>query len=229
VPEAQRSFSPAMFTFLKELREHNDREWFQAHKARYLESVQEPALEFIRNFEAPLRKISPHFRADARPVGGSLFRIYRDTRFARDKSPYKTHVGIHFRHESAENPHAPGFYLHLEPGDSFVAMGTWRPDTEGAKRIRAAIAADPAKWKRAVGGKFDATYRLGGDSLKRPPPGFDPDHPLIEDIKRKDFIAMAPLAQRTVTSADFLDEFTAVCRTGAPLVRFLCGALGVPY
>ena len=223
------SFSPAMFTFLRELREHNDREWFNANKQRYTDTVRDPALEFIRSFETHLKKISPHFNADARPVGGSLFRIYRDTRFSHDKTPYKTHVGIHFRHEVAQTAHAPGFYLHLEPGDSFVGVGIWRPDTDGAKQIRAAIAADPAGWKKAVGGRFGKTYRLTGDSLKRPPAGIEPEHPLIDDIKRKDFVGMAPLTQRAVTSEDFTEEFAGLCRTGAPLMRFLCGSLGVEF
>ena len=218
-----------MFTFLRELREHNDREWFQANKSRYIDDVQEPALEFIRSFGKELRKISPHFRAEAKPVGGSLFRIYRDTRFSHDKTPYKTHVGIHFRHESAKDAHAPVYYLHLEPGDCFLGVGIWRPDTATAKRIRAAIAADPAGWKRAVGGKFAAAYRLGGDSLKRPPAGIDPDHPLIDDIKRKDFIGMTELAQRTVTAPGFAGDFAGLCRAGSPFMRFLCGALGVPF
>ena len=223
----ERSFSPAMFTVLRELRAHNDREWFNANKQRYLDTVRDPALEFIRDFEAHLTKISPHFRADARPVGGSLFRIYRDTRFSHDKTPYKTHVGIHFRHESAASAHAPGFYLHLEPGDSFIGLGHWRPDTDAAKRIRAAIANDSKGWKRSTGGKFAKTFQLTGDSLKRPPAGIDPEHPLIDDIKRKDFVGMAELSQRSVTSEDFTREFAGLCRDGAPFVRFLCGALGM--
>jgi uncharacterized protein (TIGR02453 family) len=229
VSHDQPSFRPALFTFLRELREHNDREWFQANKSRYTDTIQEPALEFIRSFGPELRKISPHFRAEAKPVGGSLFRIYRDTRFSHDKTPYKTHVGIHFRHVSAKDAHAPVYYLHLEPGDCFLGVGIWRPDTATAKRIRAAIAADAAEWKRAVGGRFGATYELRGDSLKRPPAGIDPDHPLIDDIKRKDFIGMTELAQRTVTAPDFVREFAGLCRAGSPLMRFLCGAVGVPF
>ena len=225
-----RSFSPDLFKFLRELREHNDREWFKANKARYLAQVQEPALEFVRAFAGELRRISPHYVADDRPVGGSLFRIYRDTRFSPDKTPYKTHVGIHFHHETAgRDVHAPVFYLHLEPGDSFVGVGMWRPETDKAKRIRTAIAADSAAWRRATGGKFAATYRWGGESLKRPPTGFDADHPLIDDLKRKDFIGMAPLSQRSITSPGFVKDFATVCRTGVPLVRFLCEAQGVAF
>ena len=222
-------FRPATFAFLRDLRGHNDREWFQANKPRYQQEVLEPALEFIRAFAPELKKVSPRFQAVAKPVGGSLFRIYRDTRFSHDKTPYKTHVGIHFRHEDAKDAHAPVFYLHLEPGDCFVGVGIWRPDTATARTIRQAIVAKPHVWKRAVGGKFPATYQLSSESYKRPPAGIDPEHELIGDLKRKSFIGMAPLTQRSVTSAGFVDEFAQMCRGGAPLVRVLCEALGVPF
>jgi uncharacterized protein (TIGR02453 family) len=220
---------PATFAFLRDLRAHNDREWFQANKARYTNDVLEPALEFIRAFAPELRKISPRFQAIDRAVGGSLFRIYRDTRFSHDKTPYKTHVGIHFRHESAKDAHAPVFYLHLEPGDCFVGAGMWRPETAAARRIRGAIVAKPHAWKRAVGGEFANTFQLSGESYRRPPAGVDPDHPLIDDLKRKSFIGVAELSQRSVTSPGFVDDFAAMCRDGAPLVRFLCEALGVKF
>jgi uncharacterized protein (TIGR02453 family) len=223
------TFRPATFAFLRDLRAHNDREWFQANKARYTRDVLEPALEFIRDFAPELRKISPHFQAVAKPVGGSLFRIYRDTRFSHDKTPYKTHVGIHFRHESSKDAHVPVFYLHLEPGDSFVGTGIWRPETAVARQIRQAIVAKPHAWKRAVGGKFASTYQFTGELYKRPPAGVDPEHPLIGDLKRKSFVGMAPLTQRSVTSADFIGEFAEMCRAGAPLLRFLCDAVGARF
>lgn len=227
---AERAFSSALFGFLRELRENNDRAWFSANRARYQDVVQEPALEFIQRFAPELRRISPHFRADPRPVGGSLFRIHRDVRFSKDKSPYKTSVGIHFRHAAARDAHAPGFYLHLEPGESFVGVGIWRPDSAAARKVREAIGADPKRWRAATRGKaFAGAFRFGGESLKRPPAGFDPDHPLIDDLKRKDFIAMAPLSQRAVTSERFLGEFSSLCGTGSPFVRLLCEALDVPF
>ena len=226
---AARSFSPALFAFLKELRDNNTREWFADNKARYQHDVQEPALEFIAAFEAPLGKISPNFRADARPSGGSLFRIHRDVRFSKDKTPYKTQVGIHFRHRSAGDAHAPGFYLHLEPGGVFAAAGMWRPDTPSQRSIRNAIAGDARAWKRAIGPPFSKTYGLIGDSLKRPPPGYPSDHPLIEDLKRKDFVGEAHLSERDVTSAGFLGRYARLCRDAVPLLRFLCKAVGVPF
>ena len=147
---SQAVFGPELFLFLRDLRANNDREWFAANRDRYEEQLLEPALAFIDSFASRLAKISPHFRADARPSGGSLFRIYRDTRFSKDKSPYKTNVGIHFRHERAKDAYAPGYYLHIGPGEAFAGGGIWHPDTAGATRIRGAIVADPKGWTRAT-------------------------------------------------------------------------------
>jgi uncharacterized protein (TIGR02453 family) len=224
------SFGPELFTFLEELRANNDREWFAANKTRYEQHLLEPALDFVEEFAPHLAKISPHFRADARPTGGSLFRIYRDTRFSKDKSPYKTSVGIHFRHERAKDVHAPGFYLHLAPGELFAGGGMWHPDTASAARIRESIAADPVGWRKATrSGAFAKTLELGGDSLKRPPAGFDADHPLIDDLKRKDFFGWARLGEDDVLAPGFVDEYARICRAAAPLQRFLCEALALPY
>lgn len=226
----QQSFTPALFGFLRDLKKHNDREWFQSNKARYEAAVREPALAFIADFEPYLRAISRHLLADPRPVGGSLFRIHRDVRFSKDKTPYKTSVGIQFRHELAKDAHAPGLYLHLEPGSVFAAGGIWHPDAETLARIREAIVADPAAWKRAVGGKaFKEGYRLAGNSLKRAPAGYDVDHPLIDDLRRKDFIAVTDLDEAAVYCRGFLADFAGVCKPITPLLRFLCGAVDAPF
>jgi uncharacterized protein (TIGR02453 family) len=226
---AKRSFSPELFTFMRELREHNERDWFAENKARYQEQVLEPAIEFVADFAPHLRAISTNYRADAKPVGGSVFRIYRDVRFSKDKTPYKTHVGIHFRHRSSGDVHAPGFYLHLEPDAPFAAAGIWHPDGATLARIRAAVAADPRGWGRAKGRPFADTYGLTGDSAKRPPPGYPPEHRLIEDLKRKDFIGETHLTERAVTAAGFLDRYAELCRTAAPYLRFLGRAVGAPF
>ena len=223
-------YSPAVFRFLEELARNNDREWFAANRARYEEDVKGPSLRFISDFGPRLREISERFRADPRPVGGSLFRIHRDVRFSRDKSPYKTHVGLHFRHERAKDVHAPGFYLHLEPEGSFAGAGIWRPASGTLRKIRETIVEDPEAWKRASrDGRLRERFRLGGDSLVRGPRGFDPRHPLMEDLKRKDFIVSAPLAAKQVTSPNFLDDFTRLCAAAGGFVRYLCEAIGVPY
>ena len=145
-----RYFTPATFKFLSQLATHNERDWFNANKARYLTDVQEPALQFIADFAPKLAGISEHLVADPRPQGGSLFRIYRDTRFSKDKTPYKTHVAMRFGHEAGLGVHAPGLYLHIEPGASYAGVGLWRPETALARTIREAIVADPAGWKKAA-------------------------------------------------------------------------------
>lgn len=227
---SQRHFAPALFKFMRDLASHNEREWFNANKDRFLVDLKEPALQFIVDFGPRLVKISPHFLADPRPNGGSLFRIYRDIRFSKDKRPYKDHTGLHFRHEAGKSAHTPGFYLHLQPGGSFVGVGIWRPDTPTLKLIRDSLVADPGRWKKAVGGaKFRKDFQVSGDSLKRPPKGYDSEHPLIDVLKMKDFTAYAPLTQKQVTAPGFLPEFARLCRTGGSLVKFVCEAIGQPY
>ena len=227
---SEPSFSEELFTFLDDLRANNDRAWFTANRARYEAAVLEPALVFIEDFAPRLEGISRHFRADARASGGSLFRIHRDTRFAKDKTPYKTNIGIHFRHRAAKDAHAPGFYLHLEPGAVFAGCGIWRPDGPTTQRIREAIVESPDGWLAASRGEeLTRRLHLDGDALKRPPAGFDPAHPLIDDLRRKDFIAMASLEQAAACGDGFIDDYEVICRAAAPLARFLCGALGLPF
>ncbi len=222
-------FAAETFAFLEELAENNNRQWFQDNKKRYEQHVKDPAIRFIIDSQPLLREISPHFVADPRPVGGSLFRIYQDTRFSKDKRPYKTNTGIQFRHEQGKNAHAPGFYLHLEPHNVFTALGIWHPDTATLGKIRDAIVEDPTAWKRAVGKEpFQSRFDLSGDSLRRAPRGYEPDHPLIEDLKRKDFVGIASLSQDVVGKPEFPQYFMEMCRAGASLVKFLCSAVGLP-
>jgi uncharacterized protein (TIGR02453 family) len=224
------SFSPGLFAFLRELADHNDREWFAAHKARYVAEVQEPALAFVEDVGMRLPDISRHLVADARPSGGSLFRIYRDVRFSKDKSPYKTQVGIQFRHAQSRDVHAPGFYLNLAPDSVFMACGTWHPDRDTLHAIRTAIAAKPGRWQAIVeDAAFRKRFRLGGEALQRPPAGFDRDHPLIEELKRKDFIAVTDLSESDATASGFLDRFLALCGEASGFMRFLCDSARVPY
>jgi len=221
---------PALFTFLRQLKKDNTREWFLANKKRYESDVRDPLLRFIEDFAPHLHKISPHFVADPRTVGGSMFRIYRDTRFSRDKSPYKTAAAVQFRHEKRGDVHAPGFYLHLEPGSVFAGVGMWHPEGDALRMVRETIAEHPDRWKKAVGNRsFKGRYELSGDSLKRPPRGFDPDHPLVEDLKRKDFVAFTPLTEKDVCSPGFLTAYAATARTARPFMEFLTRAVGLRW
>ncbi|MFC1856921.1 DUF2461 domain-containing protein [Thermodesulfobacteriota bacterium] len=223
-------FRPETFTFLKELAQNNNRQWFQQHKMRYEEHVKEPAMRFIIDFGEPLRKISRHFTADPRPVGGSMFRIYRDIRFSKNKRPYKTNAGVQFRHSRGKDVHAPGYYLNIEPGNVFAALGIWHPDPATLGKIRDAICENPSGWKRTARGKsFRSKFNLAGDSLIRAPKGYDPHHPLIEDLKRKDFIGTINLSQKAVTTPEFPGEFAELCRAGSSFMKFLCHALELPF
>jgi len=222
-------FTPSLFQFLRSLRKNNDRDWFLANKDAYERDVRDPALAFIGSFAAPLRRISRHFVADPRPVGGSLFRIHRDVRFAKDKRPYKTHVGIHFRHESAKDAHAPGLYLHLEPGDVFAGVGVWRPDGATLAEIREAIASSPTAWRRAVGARdFASCFELSGESLARVPRGFDRDHPLADDLRRKSYMAITGFRVRDACAPDFPERLEKVWRASRPFLRFLTRSLDLP-
>lgn len=227
---AARHFGPELFSFLRQLEANNNRDWFKANKERYENDVRHPGLQFISDFGPHLRRISSNFMADPRPVGGSMFRIYRDVRFSKDKSPYKTAVGIQFRHKMRRDVHSPGFYLHLEPRSSFAGVGIYHPDSATLRKIREFLVAHPQRWKRVTSGKrFRDKWQLGGETLKRAPKGYDPDHPMIEDLKRKDFVAFSQLVDGEVMAEGFLQHYTRLCRAGAPFVRILCEAVDVPF
>jgi uncharacterized protein (TIGR02453 family) len=223
-------FSPKTFKFLRELKANNRREWFLGNKERYETEVRDPMLEFIAAFAPRLKAISRNYVADPRPSGGSMFRIHRDTRFSSDKSPYKTQLAAHFTHAIGGDVHSPGFYLHLAPGEVFVASGIWHPDPGIALKIRHAIATQPKKWKAVIGSSdLKAKCNLEGEMLKRPPAGFAADHPMIEELKRKDFIASASFDEADVCSPRFIDRFSDICETTTPLMRFLTIALDLPW
>ena len=225
-----RYFGTETFTFLEELVENNNRQWFQENKKRYEEHAKDPAIRFIIDFQPILKEISTHFTADPRPVGGSMFRIYRDVRFAKDKSPYKTNTGIQFRHNLGKDVHASGYYLHLEPRNVFAAVGIWHPDSTTLRKIRDAIIEDPSGWKRSVSRKpFRSSFELSGNSLRRAPKGYEPDHPLIEDLKWKDFIGTTALTQNAVGKPEFPRDFAEICNAGTSFVKFLCSAIGLPF
>jgi uncharacterized protein (TIGR02453 family) len=215
-------FDDETLAFLRELRRNNDREWFAANKQRYERSVREPMLQFVADVGPALRKLSPNLVADPRPVGGSMFRIHRDVRFSRDKSPYKTHLGAHF--PLGRGTAGPGYYLHVEPGGCFLAGGIWMPDAATLHAIRTRIAERPAEW-RTASGDLDPTE----DALKRAPRGFDPDHPMAEDIKRKHYTASFPLSDQQIKRDDLVTTFVRGCRDVAPLMRFLAAATGARW
>ena len=223
-------FTKGTFKFLAELAANNDRAWFEANKPRYESLVRDPALEFITAMGPALEKFAPGFRAEPRKMGGSLMRVFRDTRFSRDKTPYKTNIGIQFRHALGKDVHAPGFYLHVANDECFFGAGCWHPEADALGRIRDRIAGQPKRWFAARNdGKFAAHWSLAGASLTRPPRGYAADHPALEDLKRKDFIALASLPAAEVTGSGLVKLAGTRFAAAAPLMKFLCEALEVQF
>lgn len=222
-------FDDDLFEYLADLADNNERAWFQDNRERYERSLKDPALRFIADAAKPLATVSPHMTAIPKAQGGSLFRIYRDTRFSKDKTPYKTHLGIQFKHARGKDVHAPGYYLHIEPGESFFGAGTWHPDSDVVKAMRAKIDARPDAWRATKDALAEAGLTLGGDSLKRVPRGYDKDHPLAEDLKRKDYIVSTKIEEDTILSDGLMDRFITLCQGAAPLMRFLCDATDVEF
>jgi len=217
-------FTAELFRFLTRLKRNNNRDWFQAHKDEYEACVRQPALTFIAAFPGPLYEISPHLVADARPTRGSLFRIYRDTRFAADKRPYKTNLAMRFSHRG-KDVHSPGFYLHLEPGGCFAASGLWHPEPPTLLKVRNAMVSRPKEWRavRKLLNWGDAT------KLSRPPRGFPCDHEFVEDLKLRDLGTAVEFSDTQVCSPKFMATFAAACRKMSPLAAFLSSAVGLQF
>jgi uncharacterized protein (TIGR02453 family) len=229
--ERFEGFPKDFFAFFRELKAHNERVWFEANKQRFRDSVQAPMSLFIAAMAPRLAKISKRFTADPRPNGGSMFRIYRDVRFAKDKRPYKEHAACHFRHALGRDVHAPGFYMHFGPGEIFFGGGLWMPPPDALAKIRGAIAIKQAAWKTIVtDAKFVRQFGgVKGDTLTRPPRGFAPDHPFIEDIRRKSFFVMHEGDAKLAASPRLVDAVAESFAAASPLLKFLCGAVDVPF
>jgi uncharacterized protein (TIGR02453 family) len=236
-------FTPELFRFLRALARHNKREWFEAHRDRYERVVREPCLRLIEDLAVPLRGISPVLVASPKKVGGSLFRIHRDVRFSGDKRPYKTHVGMSFFHAATRaTPRggegtadrgrldAPVLYLHLEPGACFTGGGLWHPQPATLKRIRDFIVDNPRSWQHATRrAEFTRLYELTGEALSRPPKGYPKEHPLLEDLKRKDFVATTRLDEADLLRPDLATLLVKRYRVASPLLEWLCLALDLEY
>jgi uncharacterized protein (TIGR02453 family) len=225
VPRAETAyFTPGLFRFLRELKANNDRDWFAANKDRYTALVEAPMIRFITDLGERFARVNPSFAADPRRTGGSMFRIYRDTRFSKDKTPFKTAASAHFRHRAAaKGESVPGFYLHLEPGRCIGGGGIYHPDLAALKRIRDRMVSEPAAWSRVRAKRLV----LQGESLQRPPRGYDPDHRFAEDLKRKDLYVLEEYSEKDVCGPRFLETYVATCAKAGPLLDFLCGALGL--
>ncbi len=223
-------FTRDTLDFLTELKANNNRPWFEANKPRYEALVREPALDFIQTMGSQLAQVSEHFLAVPRKAGGSLMRVQRDLRFSRDKRPYKTNIGIQFRHSAGRDVHAPGFYVHIEPEEVFLGVGSCQPDTKALGKIRDAIMEAPEAWLQARDDAgFRSRFQLTGESLKTAPRGYPKDHPMIEDLRRKDFIATQTLDEKAVLAEDFPARVMESFASASPYMGYICRALGVAF
>jgi uncharacterized protein (TIGR02453 family) len=223
-------FPKDFFSFFTELGKNNNRDWFTANKARYYQSVVDPMCEYIVSIAPHLKTISPYYKADPRPHGGSMFRIYRDARFSNDKTPYKTHAACHFRHQAGRDAHAPGFYLHMETDRVSIGGGIWRPPAKQLGLIREFIVDNPASWEKLS--RSSAIREMGGiqgDSLQRPPRGYSADARHIDDLKRKSFFLMSEFDVELALGPALVSESARVFRNVAKLNHFVTDALDLPF
>lgn len=233
----QPHFSAAFFQFMRQLGKNNDREWFAAHKPAFEEHVKGPMLRFITDLRPRMAKISRHIMVDPKPVGGSLHRMNRDTRFSTNKDPYRTCVTAMFGHDGGgkRDDLMLGYRLSIAPtpGEIKAHVGLWEPDSAALDAVRARILSRPDEWKKAIGGTFASRYRFEGESLKRAPKvggvAVAADHPMMEDFKRKSHAAAVTFDEKTVCTAGFIDEYVEVVKAGSPLMAVLCGSLGLRY
>lgn len=224
-------FSDASFKFLRGLARHNDKAWFAAHKHQYEEHVRQPFLRLLGDLQPDLASISEHFRSDPKTVGGSLFRIYRDARFSNDKSPYKSWQGARLYHERRKQVAAPSFYLHLQPGESFVGAGLWHPEPPTQRKVRQFIFDNPGTWKAtahapAFRRRFDFEE---SEVLVRPPRGFPADFEFIDDLKHKNFVFWRSLDDAAMTGPRLRQTLVTDLNALAPFVDYLCASLDLEF
>lgn len=217
-----KHISPSTLQFLSELKENNNRDWFTANKSRY-EAAHKNFLEFTDALIAGIGQFDPgiaHYTAK-----DCVFRIYRDVRFSKDKSPYKTHFGAHVTAapKKSEIHTRAGYYLHLEPGGTFLAGGAYLPEGPWLKAIRQEIAYCTEEFLDILSGKDFKKYfsEIEGEKLKTTPKDYPADHPAIELLKHKSFLASHPCTDEQVLSDGFLRHCSEVFRALYPFDRFL--------
>ncbi|TNE38879.1 MAG: DUF2461 domain-containing protein [Alphaproteobacteria bacterium] len=227
-----KGFPKELLTFYAELKENNNRDWFNRNKQRYKDVVIYPMCDFIEAMAPRLEAIAPMYIADPRPNGGSMFRIYRDVRFSRDPRPYKEHLACQFRHQAGRDAHAPGYYLHIALDEVRFGGGIYLPPAPVLAEIRKTIDSEPEKWAAVKNDPdfLSAFDGIRGDSLKRPPKGYSADHPDIEDLKKKTlFITRKLPSIKGITSPNFIDQVDDALQKATPFMRFITNAVGLPF
>lgn len=224
-------FDPSLCQFLHTLSQHNNRAWFKENKTRYEHDALDPMLGFIAHMSHVLPTISPHFHAIPKKQGGSLFRIYRDARFTKNKRPYNEHMSCRFSHSRIHGVHSPCFFFRIDTTHVSMGAGIWQPMPQHLQAIREAIRDRSDEWtkvKRSLFSTKSAFNHIEGQSLKRSPRGFDDDHKHSSDIKLKSFFVVNEEKVNMAMQDTFMDALTKHYRCALPLMAFLCKSLSLP-
>lgn len=213
--------SRSAFDFLNTLKKNNNRDWFNEHKDIYLRET-----EKIEAFaDALLQLLSRHDEIETLSGKKALHRIYRDTRFSKDKTPYKTNWSGNFTR--ATKYRRGGYYFHIEPGNSIIAGGFWAPNNDDLKRVREDIAFDPAPLQKILKSKsFISTFgELKGEQLKTAPKGFDKQHEAVNLLRFKQYLLIRPFSDKEVLSTDFLEQANQTYKNMRPFFDYMSEAL----
>jgi uncharacterized protein (TIGR02453 family) len=212
--------------FLRSLKRNNNRLWFEKHKADYEQYVKLPMLSLISDLQGPFRAFAPEY--DLSPKR-SIFRIYRDVRFSKDKQPYKTNVAAHFvLRGKPKGVSGSGYYLHIEPGEVYLGAGIYMPESDQLKKIRRAIADNADTFLAIVSNReFKRMFgTLEGEKLVRVPSGYPPEHPMADHLRYKNFFVGISWPESKCLSARFARDAVKVFERATPLVAFLNHAMG---
>jgi uncharacterized protein (TIGR02453 family) len=220
VRSAFAGFPPEMVKFFRSLKRNNRREWFQPRKHLFDQHVKEPMLELLGAINTEMAKFAPEYVTEPK---SAIFRIYRDTRFSADKTPYKTHVAASFTRRDGERLGAGGFYFSVSQDAIEVAAGIWHPERDVTLIVRNHIAESYEELRKLLADKKSRKLagELKGDALTRSPKGFDPEHPAAEFIKMKDWVMEVALEASLATTPQLHSAIVERFRAMAPVLRYL--------
>ena len=213
-------FTPKALSFLRQLKQHNDREWFQAHRNDYERHVRQPMVDLVECLAVDLRIFAPNLVAAPKT---SIYRIYRDTRFSVDKTPYKTSVAAIFPHRDLPRHEGAGLYVHVAPDHVLIGGGLYRPMPRQLYRLREHIAANTRRFRTIVEStRFRRSFgELSGERLQRIPRGFDSTHPAVEYLRLKQFLAGTERPANFATSSRFYASVLRLFKQLAPFIHFV--------
>ena len=225
-PTSFQGFPKEAFTFLKEIKTHNNKTWFEKHKEAYVENVVEPGQALVEALGPRLQKVAKTVQYDSSASGhGSVKRIYRDVRFSKDKSPYKTNFGASFSRATARL--RGGYYLHIQPGHSFVGGGFWNPNSADLLRIRKEFEMDSSHIRKIIQDKNFKKYfgDLMGDEVSTAPKGFDKNDPNIDLIRKKQFLVKHDLDDKIIGSSEMFNQVTGSYAAMRPFFDYMSQVL----